>query len=180
MPSILDHKPLLPVLVVAALVLAVAIWPAGAGTEAAATPAARTTSYKLAIPAAAFTPSFSDIGYVNSGVELSSLTGFAGYVAHLQFPYPVVTVKGITLHAYDNGSQDISLHLGRSRPATGAGGIIAIVGSDGQSTTDPRAFTTTAVSAKIINSEVHGLYLALFLPAGLDYKFYGVTIRYEA
>jgi hypothetical protein len=169
-----------PVLLVAGLIAAGATWPAAADSEAADTPEARTSIHKLVIPAAAFVPAYPGPNYVNGGDELSALSGFAGYIAPVQFPYPVVTIKSITLYAYDNGRQDFTLHLGRSRPSTGTGAVTAVVKSTGQSSTDPRAFTTTAVSARLVNSAVHGTYLALFPPPGTAYRFYGVTIRYEA
>lgn len=180
MPITLNRKRLLPVLLMVGVIVAATAWPTGADSEEPAAPAARTTIHRLVIPAAAFIPAFPGPDYVNSGYEFSAQSGMSGFVAPVQFPYPAVTIKSITLHAYDNGSQDFILHLGRSRPSTGAGTAIAVVKSTGQSTTDPRAFTTAAVSPRIVNSAVNGAYLALFPPPGTAYKFYGVTIRYEA
>ena len=180
MLNIVNPRRLLPVLLVAGLIVAAVAWPNGAASEAAAAPEPRTTTYRMVVPAAAFIPAYPDFGYVQGGEYLSSLTSFAAFIAPIQFPYPVVTIKAITLYAYDNGSQDFILHLGRTRPATGTGAITAILKSTGQSATDPRAFTTTAISPRVINSASHGAYLALFPPPGTAYKFYGVTIRYEA
>lgn len=84
----LNHKRLLPVLLVAGLILAAAIWPTGSGTEAEAAPTARTT-YTMTFPAGA-------IGYPT------------------------------------------------------------------------------------VSSRYHGVYLLLMQPSGLNYKFYGVTVRYQA
>ena len=178
MLKIAHPRRLLPVLLVAGLLVAAA-WPSGAVGEATA-PEPRTSIHKLVIPAAAFVPAYPGPDYVNGGDELNALSGVSGYVAPVQFPYPVVTIKAVTLHGYDNGSLDFTLHLGRSRPAAGTGAITAIVKSTGQSATDPRSFTTSAVSPRIVDSAVHGAYLVLFPPSGTAYQFYGVTIRYEA
>lgn len=179
MLKIVSPRRLLLVLLVAGLVVAAA-WPTGAVGEATAAPEPRSGIHKLVIPAAAFIPGYPNLEYVHGGEYLSALSTFATFIAPIQFPYPEVTIKAITLHVYDNGSQDFALHLGRTRPASGSGAILAILKSAGQSATDPRAFTTTAISPRLIDSAYHGSYLALFPPPGTAYKFYGVTIRYEA
>jgi hypothetical protein len=166
-------------LLLAGLVLAVALWPAAAGPNAAAAPTDRTL-HTMTVPAAAFVPSHQLIEYLNSGDELIAYLEYSYFLAPLQFPYPVVTIKRITLHGYDNGAADIRVMPRRARPATGAGVIMGTVASSGQSTSDPRAFATTALSPRIVNTAYHGAYLSLYLPPGLDYRFYGVTIRYEA
>ncbi|MBN2113858.1 MAG: hypothetical protein JW785_07010 [Acidimicrobiia bacterium] len=180
MNDMVSHKRLLPVLLVAGLIVAGAVGPGATGSEASAVAEARTTIHTMVVPAAAFVPAFGNFEYVNGGDELSTLNGFPGYVAAVHFPYPEVTIKRITLYAHDNGSGDFTVHLGRSRPATGAGAIIATLQSSGQSTTDSRAFTTAAISPRVVNSAYHGVYLALFPPAGPTYQFYGVVIRYAA
>jgi len=178
--NITNTKRLLPVLLVAGLIVGAAAWPSGAGTEAAAAPESRSSIHKLVIPAAAFLPAYPGFDYVHGGDYLSALSGFASFIAPIQFPYPVVTIKEITLHVYDNGGQDFTLHLGRTRPATGVGVLLTVLQSTGQSATDPRAFSTTTITPRVVDSAYHGAYLALFPPPGTAYKFYGVTIRYEA
>lgn|GEM_PF-1523505 len=180
MNDMVSHKRLLPVLLVAGLIVAGAVGPGATGSEASAVSEARSPLHTLVVPAAAFVPAYGTFDYVNSGYELASLSGFPGYVALVQFPYPAVTIKRIILYAYDNGSGDFTVHLGRSRPATGAGAITAILKSNGQSTADPRAFTTAAISPRVVNSAYHGVYLTLLPPTGPTYNFYGVVIRYEA
>ncbi len=165
---------------VACLVLAMALWPTASGPEAAAAPRPRTL-HTMTVPAAAFVPSNDQIEYLNAAYYLTTLTGFSSFIAPLQFPYPEVTIKRVTLHAYDNGPVDMCLWAGRARPATGAQVIMGSACSTGQSATDPRSFTTTAITSGTVNSTHHAATLQLvFLPAGANYKFYGVTIRYQA
>lgn len=180
MDHMLGRQRVLPILLLTGLILVGAVAPGGAESEASAVTEARASVHTLVVPAAAFVPAYEGFEYVNGGDELSTLNGFAGFIAAVHFPYPEVTIKRVTLYAYDNGGDDFILNVGRSRPATGVGAIIATVHSSGQSTADSRAFTTAAVSPRVVNSAYHGVYLALFPPAGPSYQFYGVVIRYAA
>jgi len=176
MPPTTKH--LWTALLVAVLILAAALWPTGNGPGAEAAPAARTT-YTITVPAAAFTPGLDGQDYTSGGF-MHVTSGMGYFVAPVFFPQPVVTVQGITLHAYDNGGHDVLVGMLRERPATGGEAQMVSLTSSGQSTTDPRSFPTNTISYRTVNSRYHGVYLLLLLPGGPDYKFYGVTIRYQA
>jgi len=178
MLNTLNSKRLLPVLLTAALIVGAAIWPSGDGTEAEAAPSARTT-YTMVVPAAAFYPGFDGQDYTSGG-SLGMTSGMGFFVAPVSFPQALVTVTGITLHAYDNGPYDLTVVMQRVRPAVGREVTMASLGSSGQSTTDPRSFTTAAVHSRTVDARYHSVYLVVMQPGGVNYKFYGVTIRYEA
>lgn len=179
MLTIADRKQLWPILLLASLVLAAAVWPAGTGPQAAAAPTGRTL-HTLIVPASAFNP-MEDGADFNNGSFLTVHSGVsAAFAAPLSFPYPEVTIKKITFYAEDNGASDIALYLDRDTAAVVSSTLIGQVSSEGQSA-DFRAFATTDVGPRTVNGAHHSAYLALYMPAGPStYRFFLAVIRYEA
>ena len=165
-------------LLVALLVTAMT-GPAG-GVVTAAEPRVPTES--VMVPAAAFTPSADTYGYLNNGWVREATPG--AFVAPLHFPVASISIRKLTIYAYDHvstGGQitDVCAYLFRSAPATAAvvpQGQVCTFGTS--ATTDPQVFSTTAISPRQVNTVVHGSYLWVLIPAG-DARFYGVRVTYS-
>ncbi len=159
----------------AAILIAALVGPAG-GAAGAAEP--RLTTRTITIPAGAFSAASDNIDFVNYGSELSTESGGGNFVAPLFFEAPQVTVKKITLYAYDNGGSDICLILYRTTPASGGQQIMGAACSTGASTTLPREFTMTTLNPKLITGG-YGPYVMLSLPGpNAGYAFFAVKITY--
>jgi len=169
-------KPWVPLLV--GLLVAVLIGPGG-GAVTAAEP--RLTTQSIMVPAAAFTPSADTFQYLNNGWIIEAQSGV--FVAPLQFPVQQVSIRRLTIYAYDHmstGGQttDVCVYLFRSAPANAAVITQGEVCTFGSSATDPQIFSTTAISPRSVNTAVHGSYLWVFIPDG-DTRFYGVKVTYS-
>lgn len=173
----LNRKALVPALLVAALILAAATWPAGTGPQAAATPAPRTV-HTLIVPASAFNPSEDGTDF-SKGTFLTVNSGASGrFHTQVVFPYPVVTVKRVTFYARDNGSGSFRVTLNRNTVATISGSVIGEILSDGTASAF-RAFATTDIGPRKINSAYHSADLTLQAPGGSEYVFFCAVVRYQ-
>lgn len=145
------------------------------GGAAAVEPRATTAS--IMIPAAAFIPASDDSDYINNGRVLFLGAGTATFTAPVSFPAPVVSIKRITLYAYDNDAGQVCASLYRSRPLEAtedyAGGICT-----GNSAAEPQTVYTTAINPKQVNTTLHGPYLwvTLFDPT---VRFFAVKVTYS-
>jgi hypothetical protein len=166
-----------PILLAAALILAAAIWPAGTGPQAAETPAPRTV-HTLIVPASAFNPTEDGIDF-NKGTLLTvNSGGFGKFHTQVVFPYPAVTIKRVTFYAEDDGGGGFRVTLSRNTVATIGGSVIGQVLSDGTASAF-RAFATTDIGPRTINSAYHTADLTLQAPGGSEYLFFCAVIRYE-
>jgi hypothetical protein len=161
--------------VLAALLVATLVGPAG-GAVTAAEP--RATVGTITIPAGAFIPTRDDWDFSNAGDALWLDSGTtAAFTAPLFFPVPEVTIRKITLYAYDNGGGDICVGIYRTTPATGGEQAMSTACSVGASDS-VRAFTATTFAHRRITG-AYGPYLYLPLtPAYAQYRVYGVKITY--
>ena len=147
----------------------------GGGGAVAVEP--RTVTASVMIPATAFIPNSDDVDYFISGLVLRTPTGNGNFTAPLSFPVPVVSIKRITLYAYDNDADGlVGVALGRARPADGALNEAANFHSI-DSPANPQTIYTTAISPRQINTAFHGAHLWVFL-AGPNGRFYGVKVTY--
>jgi len=145
----------------------------GAGGAAAEEP--RATTGSIMIAAAAFNPTTDDWDYNNNGIWLTSATG-GTFIAALSFPVPVVSIRRITLYAYDNGADSVCVSLLRASPPIGSE-TLAVSMCSAESVTDPQVVSTTAINPKAINTAAQSPYLWLTL--GGDVRVYGVKITYS-
>jgi hypothetical protein len=135
----------------------------------------------LTVPPAACTP----VDYLDSwylpGDSLKSMSGAGSYVCAVSFPAAgeqavgAVSVKRVTMYAYDNGTGDASVTLRKTYPPTGGQRPMAYANS-----TDSAADPQTVIDTTIQNNPVyrtHGPYLFVFL-ANPSIKAYGVFIHY--
>lgn len=147
----------------------------------AAYPKARVTSRTLDfVPVApgAFIPGEDGTDYVNSGSALMVNSGAeAWFYAPLTFPHDVVIVRKLILYVYDNGTGNITLRIQRTDPTTGSYDDMAVVWSEGASTTVPRDFTTSFVDNRRLLKR-HAPYLMVAIPSGTEYTFYGARVVY--
>jgi hypothetical protein len=169
--------------VLAGLLLAATVLPAGSEPEAGAVPELEAGEaveprawHTITVPAASFIPNKESLDYTNSGYSLTTDTGTSKFTATVPFPFPSVTVKRMTLYAHDNSTQHVCLWMYRAAPSAGTEVPMANVCSSGASTTIPRAFTDTSIVAPLVQGYTSA-YLWLELPAG-SMNFYGVTIKY--
>jgi len=161
--------------VLAALLVAALVGPAG-GVVTAAEP--RLITRTITIPAGAFSAASDNSDFINYGSELETESGGGNFVAPLFFEAPKVTIKKITLYAYDNGGSDVCLILYRTTPTSGGQQIMGEACSTGASTTLPGEFTMTTLNPRLITGG-YGPYLMLNLPGpSASYAFYGVKITY--
>jgi hypothetical protein len=160
--------PLLAALLVAALV--------GPSAVTAAEP--RDSVGTMTIPAAAFSPTRDDWDFSNAGDALWLDSGTtAAFTAPLFFPVPEVTIRKITLYAYDNSGADFCVGIYRTIPAAGSEQAMATACSTGAGDS-VRAFTETTFSYRRITG-AYGPYLYLSLmPDYGQYRLYGVKITY--
>ena len=146
---------------------------------ATAAKAAPLTLEKVTIPAAAFGPTDTGAGFTrirNNGRYLYTTLPAEEVIAALQFRYPVVTIRKVTLYAYDNADQAVCLRLYRTDPELGTEDKMAEFCSTGASETYPREFSETAISPRRVRMG-NGLYVEVYLRSG-DYGLTGVRIIY--
>lgn len=147
----------------------------GGGGAVAAEP--RTVTASIMIPTAAFIPAYDGIDYSNWGPHITVGSTGGAFAAPLSFPVPVVTIRRITLYAYDNDpAANVCASLLRSRPAAGvednAGGVCTVNSPD-----DPQTVYTTAMNPRQVNTAFHSPYLWVSL-SGPGVWIYGVKITY--
>jgi hypothetical protein len=162
--------PVLAALLVAALV--------GPGMVAGAEP--RTTVTKaLMIPAAAAIPISTYMEYNNVGYHVRLEAGTdGGFTVPLSFPVSVVTIKRVTLYAYDNDSgHDVGVSLRGAYPPGATDIWLGWVTTSGASADDPQTVTTTEISPRTVNTANYGLYL--WIQLGGSTRFYGAKILYS-
>lgn len=110
---------------------------------------------------------------VNMG--LSGSTGIFGAPVHL--PHGA-TVTGMTLYAYDNSADDFNLRLDRTDLLTQTVYVMAKVSTTGASTT-VTAYSTTSITALIINNNQYGYALFVYSMDGtLNHELSGAVISY--
>lgn len=161
----------IPVLV--ALLVAVLIGP---GMVAGAEPRTVVTR-ALMIPAAAAIPGWGDMDYSNNGGVLTVGSGIGTFDIPLSFPVPVVTIKRITLYAYDSDPlSGSSANLWRIYPPQAEQSWLGTAHTV-DSADDPQIVTTTAITPRTVNTANYGLFLAVHLSGTAE--FYGVKILYS-
>jgi hypothetical protein len=162
--------PLLVTLLVAVLV--------GPSMVAAVEPRATITRV-VTIPPGSFHVTDDDTSWDNAGFELSvkgpSTQGW--FTAPLFFEAEDVTIKQMTLYAYDNGAGTVCLTMYRVTPSTADEEQMGQACSSG-ATTGIRTFNATWDRRSIRGA--FGPYLWLTLPGVYTsgYGFYGVKITY--
>jgi hypothetical protein len=162
------------VAILGVLLVAVLVGPSGAAEP-------RTTVTRtITVPAGAFSPNIDDWNFTNSMFELYTLTGTGTFNAPIYFEAAAVTIKKITLYAYDNRSaDDVCVGMVRTTPAAAFIEEVGRVCSSGASTMKPRVFSTGSFEHRAIASG-YGPVLWVFLPGPMDgYRFYGVKITYS-
>nr|MCU0280548.1 hypothetical protein [Acidimicrobiia bacterium] len=150
----------------------------GPGMAAGAGP--RTTVVEsIMIHNTEFSPFDSNQDY-SAGQRLETYGGTGRFTAPIPLPATVVSIRRITLYAYDNSANaDVSLSLYRSAPAQGdafveLGGVATV----GAVETDPQVQYTTAISPRTVDRSRFSLFLWLRVPEpGL--KVYGVKVTYS-
>ena len=165
------------VLLLALMVAAVLSVPGDRGQAGAVEP--RETTASIMIPAAAFIPSTGEWSYGNNGNWLSVNSGGLGYghfTAAVSFPVPVVTIKRITLYAYDNNPAQVCVGPYRARPAIASESALGTVCTT-DSTADPQA-PYRVISGGLISTATQSLYLHLSI-SGHGVLFYGAKITYS-
>jgi len=162
----------IPVLV--GLLVAVVIGPTGGGAVEASKPRVATAS--IVVSAGAFVAIDSGSAYHNEGFYLAAPSG-ASFLAPVVFPVPVVSIRRITLYAFDNSDGgDICLSLIRVAMAEVAVRNQVEVCTTGASTVDVQVLDSTAISPRLVNTALHGSYLWASIPAGQ--LLFGVKITY--
>ena len=136
----------------------------------------RLTTASIMVPAAAFVPGSNSFDYVNDGSALSVTAGTANFLAPLDFPVPVVTIKRITLYAYDNSASQICVSSVRSRPAEGATDSQGTVCT--QNASAPQAASTTTITYGKVNTGLQGAYLLLGF-YGIGVQAYAVKVNFS-
>jgi hypothetical protein len=187
MPTILNGRTGRIALLLAGLLLAATVLPAGSEPQAGATPEPQAGEaveprawYTITVPASSFNPTTNDWDYVNNGYHVRSESGnYYSFAATVPFPFPSVTVRQVHLHAYDNNAgEDACVSMYRAKSVAGSEVKMAGVCSTGAYANDPRTFKDTSIVAASVGGYTSA-YLWLGLPAGNLYV-YGVTIKYTA
>ena len=160
-----------------ALVALMLIGPLGApGNAGAVEP--RVTNRTITIPAGAFGATDETYAFTNYGSQLWVEATGADFTAPLFFEAAEVTIKRITLFAYDNGLGRVCVSLYRTIPPTGGEQEMGQACSSGAEASI-RAFTQTTLSPRRIPG-AYGPYLWLDLPGDdTAYRFYAVRITYS-
>jgi hypothetical protein len=163
--------PLLVGLLVAALI--------GPGMVAGAEPRVTVTK-ALMIPAAAAIPISTYMEYNNVGSQVRiEGSGEGGFTVPLSFPVSVVTIRRITVYAYDNdASHDVGVALRRTYPPDNTEVGLGWVTTSGASTADPQSVTSSAISNRTVSTANYGLFLWIQM-AGGSTRLYGVKILYS-
>lgn len=166
------HRLWAPVLV--GLLVAVLAGSVG-GAVTAAEPRVATAS--IVVPAAAFAAIDSTSAYHNEGFYLAASAG-GGFLAPVVFPVPVVSIRKVTLYAFDNSSGgDVCLSLIRLALADVAVRNQGRVCTIGAAATDFQVVTLTNISPRLVNTALHGSYLLAQITAGQ--LLHGVKITYS-
>ena len=162
--------PVLAALLVAALI--------GPGVVVGAEPRTEVTR-SVMIPAAAAVPVDETVLYHNYGNYLSIDSGEGSFTLPVSFPVQTVTIRKITLYAYDNvAGASVAASLLRTRPSAGFYTDFMGTVTTNLSPSNPQVVTTTAISPRLVNSANHGLALWVYIEAP-GIKFYGVKILYS-
>jgi len=137
----------------------------------------RATIGRIMVPASAFTPTRDDWDYQNLGWELRAFGVTSRFfTAALWFPESVVTIRKITLIAYDaTASASACVNLYRAQPLTGDESLMGSM-CTADSPDNPQKVATTAISPRRVNTAVHGPYL--WLAVGQGVYVYGVQVVY--
>jgi hypothetical protein len=159
--------PLLAALLVALMLSPVA---GSAATEP------RLTTATIMVPAAAFVPTSNSFDYSNGGSDLSVSAGTANFLAELTFPVPVVTIRRITLYAYDNSASQVCVSSVRTRPAESATDSQSTVCT--QNASAPQVVYTTAITSAKVNTGLQGAYLLLGFYGG-GVQAFAVKVNYS-
>lgn len=134
----------------------------------------------IMVPAAAGIPWNSSMAYGYQGGTTHPLIGAGGgaFIIPLGFPVPVVSIKSISLYAYDDSDNgDVGLWLIRVYPPDGTQEILTHLSTSGHSSAVPQTVRATAVSPRQVNTARYGLYLVVELASGTS--FYGAKIVYS-
>jgi hypothetical protein len=92
-----------------------------------------------------------------------------------------VTIKRITLYAYDSSGQsgeDVCVELYRSSPSNGGADLMGSVCSSGASNANPQILTGTDLTCRRITGG-HGPSLRVHVPAPLTTLLHAVRITYS-
>lgn len=140
-----------------------------------------TVTRTITVPAGGFGTIDEAQDFLNEGNVLYMQVGSGYFTAPLFFEAPVVTVKRVTLYAYDSGTADICVTLVRTTPPNHGHQHMGKACSSGSSDSDG-AFPESDLTYRRITG-AYGPYLWLYLPGTYgDYRFYGakITYTYEA
>ncbi len=165
-----------PVLV--ALLVTGLLGVAGGGGAVAVEP--RLTVASIMIPAAAFIPTSGSWSYSQTDSYLTA-NNTADFTAPLTFPVQEVTIRRITLYAYENTADgSVCVRMFRASPRT-ASSLTLGSACTVNSTTNPQAATTTAISPRRVNTAVQGPDLWVSIPGSQfsTVRFYGVKVTYS-
>lgn len=136
----------------------------------------------ITVPAAAFHPVTDNFDFTSYGDVLFSNAGPARFVAPLYFEAAEVTVRRLTLYAYDNDmGGDVCVSLYRTLPTIGSDTEMGFICSDAAFLDSVRVFEQQSLPFRRVTG-AHGPYLYLNLPGPLSgvigYKFYDVKVTY--
>jgi hypothetical protein len=170
--------PVLIAVLVGALGAVVLVGPLGAGRQAQAAVEPRVTVTRtMTVPAAAFGPMDDNTDFFNNSVSILTVSGSGEFVAPVFFEAPEVTVRKITLYAYDGGGANACVKLLRIPPAASDGTLMGEACSTGAAF-GVRAFAQTSLNPRRVAAG-QGAALWLSLPGdGTGWAFYGVRITY--
>jgi hypothetical protein len=147
-------------------------------------PSALSTQRQLVIGAGDFYPTDNDAQYFDGGLYLNTTADstYTEFVAPVDFLAPFwVTVDKLELFALDNNNGGyISASLYLSKPSKGTEQMMASVdtGWDFADPTEPRTWSTTAISPNIKNP-ANDTYVYLQISDDTDLVVYGVRIWYR-
>jgi hypothetical protein len=149
----------------------------GPGLTAGAEPRTVVTS-ALLIPATAAIPTEDGQDYAMSGSSLTVGSLGGRFAVPLSFPVPVVTIRRITVYAYDNSTMGgVVITLNRSDPRYHAEAMLCQIGTTGMSLDDPRTVASSEISEPTVNTATRGLYLRISMVSAT--RLYGVKILYS-
>jgi hypothetical protein len=177
MSTVLGTKHRWVPLLLAGLLLAATVLPAGSESQAGAVPEPRATTGKIMVPASAFIPTSDNWDYDNTGWSLGMVSGNGGFTAPLSFPMPEVTIKKVILIAYDNSGGSVCMHLIRTRPFIVGEKAMTPEMCTTNSTDTPQKVITTAISPSKVNTVNQGTHLLVYLSPGTS--LYGAQVVYR-
>ena len=155
------------------------VGPLGGGREAQAVAEPRVTVTRtVTVPAAAFGPMDDNTDFFNNSVSILTVSGSGEFVAPVFFEAPEVTVRKITLYAYDGGGANVCVKLLRIPPAASDGTLMGEACSTGAAF-GVRSFTQATLNPRRVAAG-QGAALWLSLPGdGTGWVFYGAKITYS-